>query len=88
MGTVKKKYKNDLRDLGHHSMVSELRHTNCLELNVGTNVTTWCKSLATRIRRTRLGTNLEHAFIMHFDKLTWVLHTCLCLTCMIGCYKL
>ena len=84
----KKEYKNDPGNLGRHSLVSELRHTNCLELYVGTNVTAWCKSLGTRIPSTRWGTGLEHAYIMNFDKLTWVLHTCLCLTCLIRCYKL
>ena len=38
----KKKKKNDPQDLGRHNLVSKLRYTNYLELNVGTSITTWC----------------------------------------------
>ena len=36
-------------------------------------VTAWYQSLGTRIPRTRWGTDLDHAFIVHFDELMCVI---------------
>ena len=53
-----------------------------------TSFIAWYDSLGTQMPKTRWGMGLDHAFIMHFDKLMCLLHACLCLTCVIGCYKL
>ena len=39
-----------------------------------TSFTTWYQSLGTRILKTRWGTGLDHAFIMHFDELMCVIY--------------
>ena len=58
---------------GHLISIGFRGLTSCQQDPRARGVTVWYQSLGTRIPRTRWGTSLDHAFIVHFDELICVM---------------